>query len=186
MTTTKPDQIAGTFLKTSTKNTEVGQSLPNPATTSVEMPSEPIQVRHRVRVKADGKTADGIHPSDGIRESASPSTATDADLDSPSAANAKSKSKSELMIELLKSNDGASVVELMEATNWLAHSVRGFLSGTIRKKFGLTLSSDKAGDGTRRYRIDIEVNGFADHDELRKGGEEGGQPAGPSTADRVG
>jgi hypothetical protein len=42
---------------------------------------------------------------------------------------------------------------MMEITGWKAHSVRGFLSGMVRKKLGLTLESDIGKDGQRRYRI---------------------------------
>ena len=41
----------------------------------------------------------------------------------------------------------------MKATDWQAHSVRGFLSGTIRKKPGLNIISTKAEDGERSYSI---------------------------------
>ncbi len=40
----------------------------------------------------------------------------------------------------------------MEATGWQAHSVRGFLSGTLKRKQGLTIVSEKR-DRVRRYRI---------------------------------
>ena len=41
---------------------------------------------------------------------------------------------------------------MMEKAGWQAHSVRGFLAGTVRTKLGLTLVSEKAGD-KRIYRI---------------------------------
>ena len=41
----------------------------------------------------------------------------------------------------------------MKATGWLPHSVRGFLSGTVRKKLGLTVTSTKGEDGERTYSI---------------------------------
>jgi Protein of unknown function (DUF3489) len=66
-------------------------------------------------------------------------------------------SKQQLCLELLRRPDGARVEELQAATGWQPHSVRGFLSGTVRKKLGLKLSSDRAGDGTRRYRVGSEA-----------------------------
>jgi hypothetical protein len=41
----------------------------------------------------------------------------------------------------------------MKATGWQAHSVRGFLSGTIGKKMGITVESFQSGTGERGYRI---------------------------------
>jgi len=49
--------------------------------------------------------------------------------------------------------DGATLKELMKATSWQAHSVRGFLSGTVGKKMGLVVSSTKGDDGERTYSI---------------------------------
>lgn len=57
-------------------------------------------------------------------------------------------------LALLSRAGGATLAELQKATGWQAHSVRGFLAGTVKKKQGLNLTSEKSGDGTRRYRID--------------------------------
>lgn len=67
--------------------------------------------------------------------------------------NAKTESKLQKCLTLLSSADGATIEELMIATAWQAHSVRGFLAGTVKKKLGLTLNSKKAADGVRRYVI---------------------------------
>ncbi|MEJ8571622.1 DUF3489 domain-containing protein [Microbaculum marinum] len=60
--------------------------------------------------------------------------------------------KTATITALLQSTGGATIDDLMEATGWQAHSVRGFLSGTIRKKLGHTVISERQ-DGVRRYRI---------------------------------
>jgi hypothetical protein len=62
------------------------------------------------------------------------------------------ETKTAILTEYLYHNDGATIDELMNASGWQAHSVRGFLSGTVRKKLGLTVISEKT-DGIRRYRI---------------------------------
>ena len=61
--------------------------------------------------------------------------------------------KTDQCLELLTAPDGATIDELQAATGWQAHSVRGFLAGTVKKKLGLTLDSEKADDGVRRYRV---------------------------------
>lgn len=45
------------------------------------------------------------------------------------------------------------LVDSRKATGWQPHSVRGFLSGVIRKKMGLTVTSRKGDDGERRYSV---------------------------------
>jgi hypothetical protein len=69
------------------------------------------------------------------------------------ASGARDGSKAAKILELLKRPDGATLEELMKATGWLAHSVRGFLSGTISKKMGLTVTSTKDEGGERTYSI---------------------------------
>ena len=62
-------------------------------------------------------------------------------------------SKTEMILELLKQPGGATSQELIKATSWQPHSLRGFLSGTIRKKMGLTITSSKGEDGERSYSV---------------------------------
>jgi len=66
---------------------------------------------------------------------------------------ARDGSRAATILELLKRPGGATSQELMKATGWQPHSVRGFLSGTIRKKLGLTVISTKSEDGERIYSI---------------------------------
>ena len=69
------------------------------------------------------------------------------------AAGARDGSKAAKVLDLLKRPGGATAKELMKATGWQPHSVRGFLSGTVSKKMGLTVVSIKAEDGERAYSV---------------------------------
>jgi hypothetical protein len=62
-------------------------------------------------------------------------------------------SKTAVVLDMLKSKGGATMTELQKATNWQAHSVRGFISGTVGKKMGLAIESTKSNAGERCYRI---------------------------------
>lgn len=57
------------------------------------------------------------------------------------------------VVTLLRSEAGATLAEIIEATGWQAHSVRGAISGTLKKKLGLTVISDKVEGRGRVYRI---------------------------------
>ena len=66
---------------------------------------------------------------------------------------AREGSKAATVLDLLKRPDGATLAELTKATGWQAHSVRGFLSGTVSKKMGLAIESTKVEDGERTYSV---------------------------------
>jgi hypothetical protein len=61
--------------------------------------------------------------------------------------------KKAIVQDLVGRPEGATLSELMKETGWQAHSVRGFLSGTLKKKMGLPIHSAKSPDGARTYRI---------------------------------
>ena len=60
-------------------------------------------------------------------------------------------SKTAQVLELVRQPGGATLKEIMAATNWQAHSVRGFISGKLTKKMGLKVASIKREDGERTY-----------------------------------
>jgi hypothetical protein len=62
-------------------------------------------------------------------------------------------SKTETILDLLKRPEGATAKELLKVTGWQPHSLRGFLSGTVGKKMGLTVVSTKGEDGERSYSV---------------------------------
>jgi hypothetical protein len=71
----------------------------------------------------------------------------------PAAEGVRAGSKTATILDLLHRAKGATLAEIMEATSWQAHSCRGFISGTLGKKMGLTVKSEKREDGTRVYSI---------------------------------
>jgi hypothetical protein len=66
---------------------------------------------------------------------------------------ARHPTKTQLCLELLGRPAGVGIAELQAATGWQAHSVRGFLAGTVKKKLGLVLHSEQSADGNRHYRV---------------------------------
>ncbi len=69
------------------------------------------------------------------------------------AAAARPGTKQALLIDLLRRKRGATIDDIVEATGWQPHSVRGTISGTLKKKLGLTVESEVFEDRGRVYRI---------------------------------
>ena len=61
---------------------------------------------------------------------------------------AREGSKKAIVLELIRRKDGATLAEIA-ATDWQAHSIRGFISGSLTKKMGLKIESIKREDGER-------------------------------------
>ncbi|MGE0410018.1 MAG: DUF3489 domain-containing protein [Amphiplicatus sp.] len=61
--------------------------------------------------------------------------------------------KTDIILNLLRRKGGASVAEMADATGWQSHSVRGFLSGTVKKKLALPLAAENGEGAPRRYFI---------------------------------
>ena len=61
-------------------------------------------------------------------------------------------SKQALLVEMLKRPEGATIAQIVEATGWQPHTVRGAFAGALKKRLGLTVTSEKV-EGTRVYHI---------------------------------
>ena len=66
----------------------------------------------------------------------------------------RADSKQALVIALLQRPEGATIAQIMEATSWQQHTVRGTLAGSLKKRLGLTITSSKEAGGQRVYRIE--------------------------------
>jgi hypothetical protein len=65
----------------------------------------------------------------------------------------RAESKGAKILALIRRPKGATLAELAKLTGWQNHSIRGFLSGAVSKKMGLTVESARREDGERVYSI---------------------------------
>jgi cell division septation protein DedD len=70
-----------------------------------------------------------------------------------SRASTRSGTKQALLVDLLRRKEGTTIAEVVKATGWQPHSVRGAISGALKKKLGLAVTSDKVEGRGRVYRI---------------------------------
>lgn len=66
---------------------------------------------------------------------------------------ARPKTKLGQLEAMLRRPDGATIEQISKSLAWQAHSVRGAMSGALKKKQGLTIASEKLEDGRRVYRV---------------------------------
>src|SRR5271156_4091326 len=128
--------------KMTTLNTEEPKTAQSTSTAAAKPSKKPPVSERRVHV-APAKAKSGKKAGSAKR----------APKSGKKAGSARSGSKTARVLDLLKQPGGVTSEELMKATGWQAHSVRGFLSGTVAKKMGLTVTSTKDGDGERRYSV---------------------------------
>ena len=118
------------------------QDAEQPAEEPVELAAEePIEPEAEAPVEPESEAA--------IAEVA-PAEATNAE---PKAPKLRNGTKQALMIEMLRRPEGATVEQIAEATAWRNHSVRGAMAGGLKKKLGLTITSEKTEGAARIYRI---------------------------------
>lgn len=66
---------------------------------------------------------------------------------------AREGSKQAQVLEMLRRKGGCTLSEIMKPTGWQAHTVRGFISGTVGKKLGIEVKSTKNDSGERTYSV---------------------------------
>lgn len=106
---------------------------------------------------AEDMAAHEATPSIGQEDTYGPTAADSREPASPGSADTaphiRPGTRQALLVDLLRRDGGASLEELVQATGWQQHSVRGAISSTVRKKLGLTVMSEKVEGRGRVYRI---------------------------------
>jgi hypothetical protein len=112
------------------------QARPQPEAAAARSPQR--QRRSPAKPKSAAKAKSQSKPSS--RATASPAAA-------------RPGTKQALLLDLLQRKQGATIAEAMKATGWQPHSVRGAISGTLKKKLGLRVDSTEVDKRGRVYRI---------------------------------
>jgi hypothetical protein len=101
---------------------------------------------------AAGLAAIGVEPEDA---NTAPAGATDAPTEEPApkARTPREGTKQATLIAMLRAPDGATIEEISAALNWASHTVRGAMSGALKKKLGLDVTSEKVEDRGRVYKL---------------------------------
>lgn len=132
----------------------------NPVQSKIASMPEGVASRTPRRRKATGKVAGGEMPTANVRPvatggSVSAGTREPVKADAGVSDGAR-MTKQERVLTLLNRTEGASIEEIMAATGWQQHSVRGFFAGTVKKKLKFNLMSSRDGAEARRYRIEAK------------------------------
>ena len=129
-----------------TENAETTESMQQPAAGEPKTPKKARVAKQKPHVApAKAKASKKASPAKSVPKGKKKET--------PAPSVARDGSKTATVVGLLERKGGATLAEVMKATGWQAHSVRGFISGTLGKKMGRTVESTKREDGERLYQL---------------------------------
>ena len=100
-----------------------------------------------------GLAAIGIEPEDANTAPASATDTPTAPEAAPKARTPREGTKQATLIAMLRAPEGATIEEIMAATGWQSHTVRGAMAGALKKKLGLEVTSEKVEGRGRIYRL---------------------------------
>ncbi|MEZ5900960.1 MAG: DUF3489 domain-containing protein [Hyphomicrobiaceae bacterium] len=115
-----------------------------------------------LHITGAGLAAIGIEPesantapagaTDAPTEEPAPDTRTETEA-APKTRTPREGTKQATLIAMLRAPDGATIEEIMAATGWQSHTVRGAMAGALKKKLGLEVTSEKVEDRGRVYKL---------------------------------
>lgn len=118
-------------------------STTKPVTPKTKKPSQPAKTK---AAKSEVPAAMVSAPAPTKAKRLPPQKQTTQSSDDPS-------SKQDRLIAMMRQAKGSAMAEMMEATGWEAHSIRGLISGVLKKRLNLNVVLESSSDGVRRYRI---------------------------------
>ena len=122
-----------------------------------------------LRITAEGLAAIGVEPDGAPKPAPAAPAAAPKKRGRPQKAAAKKPAaaattaaprktrddtKQAQLIAMLRRKQGATIAQIVAATGWQPHTVRGAFAGALKKKLGLVVTSEKVEGGERVYRID--------------------------------
>jgi len=125
--------------------TNAEQSTPSGEPSPAKKPRVGARARHVAPSK--GK------PAKRVARAKKANTAPKSAKSRKKASDSRQGSKTAKFLDMLRRSGGATGADLMKATGWQAHSVRGFISGVLGSKMGLKVASTKVENGERRYSL---------------------------------
>jgi hypothetical protein len=96
--------------------------------------------------------ADEAPAAEAPKKRGRPRKAATTGTDTAPAPKTRDGTKQALVIAMLRRKQGATIAQIVEATGWRSHTVRGFFAGALKRKLGLEVTSEKV-EGSRVYRI---------------------------------
>lgn len=91
-------------------------------------------------------------PAPAVKKKAPPAPSTSPQKTKAGGQETRTGTKQSMLLELLRRKAGATIEELVAATGWQAHSIRGAISGLIKKKLGLSVTTEVIDSRGRVYR----------------------------------
>jgi hypothetical protein len=71
----------------------------------------------------------------------------------PQTGKTREGTKQAQLIAMLERPEGATIEQIVAATGWQPHTVRGAFGGALKKRLGLSVASEKVDGRGRVYRI---------------------------------
>ena len=105
-----------------------------------------------IGIETEGANTAPMGATDAPTEQPAPDTPTGAEP-TPKTRTPREGTKQATLITMLRAPDGATIEEIMAATGWQSHTVRGAMAGALKKKLGLEVTSEKVEDRGRVYKL---------------------------------